>query len=132
MNKEQQIEEMARVLCKQDTHLSCHYTYTECDTNCSCVKFAKILVNAGYGDVGEYEKEIERLSGELAHREEDLVHADEKIFYRECNVVLREKEIKEQAVKEFAKKLRGRIPVEWWTTVDALEKEFCGKGGDKE
>ena len=63
---------------------------------------AQNLINAGYGNVKQYQNEIDRLETELAHREEDLIHADEKVFYREMAVKLDEDKIKKQAVKEFA------------------------------
>lgn len=64
-------------------------------------EMAKCLVNEGYGNVKQYQDEIECLKMELMHREEDLAHADEKVFYREMAVRLEEDKIKRQVVKEF-------------------------------
>lgn len=69
----------------------------------------RYLQTKGYGNVKQYKEETERLSTELSHREEDLIHADEKVFYREVNVALNEKEIKKQAVKEFAERLKTEL-----------------------
>lgn len=61
------------------------------------------------GDIKELSAENERLRTELQHREEDLIHADEKVFYRETAVKLDEDKIKQQAVKEFVEKLKINI-----------------------
>lgn len=101
MNKTKEIEEMAKEL--------------HCATNesfISCRKIARILVERrGYGNIKQYQNEIERLETELAHREEDLIHADEKVFYRETAVKLDEDKIKKQAVKEFAEKIEKLLCV---------------------
>ncbi len=56
--------------------------------------------------LSEKDRRIQELETELSHREEDLVHADEKVFYRETAVKLEEDKIKQQAVREFAEKLK--------------------------
>ena len=73
---------------------------------------AEALYNAGYGNVKEYQDEIDRLQTELAHREQDLVHADEAVSYRESAVRLVEDKIKKQAVKEFAEKFHEKCRLE--------------------
>lgn len=108
MDREKEIEEMAKAMC-MSFEPRMQYNKTLCNAcetyKRNCCK-AKLLINAGYGNVKEYQAEIERLRAELAHREEDLVHADEKVFYRECEVALNEEKIKKQAVKEFAEKIK--------------------------
>lgn len=107
MDKEKEIEEMAKVLyghyCKDDKCGECK------EPSCLEYRRAVKLYSAGYGNVKQYQDEIEQLLNdisilqtELSHREEDLIHADENVYYREVNLAMHEKEIKIQAVKEFA------------------------------
>lgn len=64
-------------------------------------------------DILTYINELESVNDEQYKRimelEQDLIHADEKVFYRECNVALRENEIKEQAIKQFAEKVKDSL-----------------------
>lgn len=98
-DKQMQIEELSKEICN-----GCK-TRHKCENNDGfCIMsdvVAEHLLNKDYGNIKDYQAEIDRLSTELAHREEDLIHADENVFYRECNVKLHEDEIKKQAVKEF-------------------------------
>lgn len=55
--------------------------------------------------IAELEKENDEKYKRIMELEEDLVHADENVFYRECNVALNEKEIKAEALKQFAERL---------------------------
>ena len=82
MNKEQQIEEMARVACE---HFDCDMVGQPCtkcktyDKHCYTIHQAEILYNAGYRKIDE-----------------------------NCAVITKAelKEYKRQAVKEFAEKLK--------------------------
>lgn len=117
MDKEKEIEYLAQKLFenyKANYHIfgECYSRKCEKDNIPHCGNFqqvAEAVIDADYGNVKQYQNEIERLQIELAHREEDLVHADEKVFYREMAVRLDEDKIKDQAVKEFAEKLKNEI-----------------------
>jgi predicted RNase H-like nuclease (RuvC/YqgF family) len=61
--------------------------------------------------INELEKENDEQYKRIMELEQDLVHADEKVFYRECNVTLRENEIKQQAIKQFAERLKEKMSV---------------------
>ena len=84
MNKEQQIEEMARVACE---HFDCDMVGQPCtkcktyDKHCYTIHQAEILYNAGYRKIDE-----------------------------SCAVITKAelKEYKRQAVKEFAEKLKEK------------------------
>lgn len=52
------------------------------------------------------------LNKRVMELEQEVIHADEKVFYREINVKLSEDKIKAEAVKEFAEKLKSRL-CEW-------------------
>lgn len=60
-------------------------------------------------------EEIKRLKAEndslykkIAELEQDLIHADENVFYRECDVKLAEDKIKKQAQIDVLNRLRRR------------------------
>ena len=59
--------------------------------------------------IAELEKENDEKYKRIMELEQDLVHADEKVFYRECNVALKENEIKQQAIKQFAEKVKDSL-----------------------
>ncbi len=131
MDKEKQIE------ARHEISGIIYDCIRESNGNFTVPMLSRRITQAGYGNVKQYEAEIERLQIELAHREEDLVHADEKVFYRECDVasrerdvVLQEEDIKKQAVKDFAKKLRDNLS-ERISTLNAREEE-CIEAGDWE
>lgn len=70
---------------------------------------ANALIKAGYGSVSEYKTEIEKIKAEndklnkkIAELEQDLVHANEKVFYREMDVKLSENKLKKQGAEEFS------------------------------
>lgn len=90
------------------------------------------LIMRCYGNVEQYQNEIDRLETELAHREEDLIHADEKVFYRETTVKLDEDKIKKQAVREFAEKLKEKMELNGYRSplhnriIDNLITELYG------
>lgn len=61
------------------------------------------------------EREIERLKAEndslykkIAELEQDLIHADENVFYRECDVKFAEDKIKKQAQVDVLNKVKER------------------------
>lgn len=71
------------------------------------------LIKRGYGDISEYKAEIERLKAEndslnkkISELEQDLIHADENVFYRECDVKLAEDKIKKQAQIDVLSKVK--------------------------
>jgi hypothetical protein len=70
--------------------------------------------------INELEKENDEQYKRIMELEQDLVHADEKVFYRECNVTLRENEIKQQAIKQFAERLK----IECVNKIHETLKEF--------
>ncbi len=82
--------------------------------------------------IAELEKENDQQYKRIMELEQDLVHADENVFYRECNVALNEKEIKEQALKQFAERLKEQVydsfgdKVIWYNDIDETLKEFIG------
>lgn len=59
--------------------------------------------------IAELEKENDEQYKRIMGLEQDLVHADEKVFYRESNITLRENEIKQQAIKQFAERLKEKL-----------------------
>lgn len=70
---------------------------------------ANALIKAGYGNISEYKTEIEKLQAEndklnkkIAELEQDIIHADEKVFRREIDVKLSEDKLKKQGAEEFS------------------------------
>lgn len=59
--------------------------------------------------IAELEKENDEKYKRIMELEQDLVHADEKVFYRECNVAFKENEIKQQAIKQFVERLKDSL-----------------------
>lgn len=115
MTKQEQIGEMAKVIdktirnecvLKKGGCTDCNFLGKDTDEyECQSLLLSTLLYNAGYGKVSEYEAEIERLYRRIAELEQDLVHADENVFYREQNVVLHEETIKSEVRKETAKEI---------------------------
>jgi hypothetical protein len=56
-------------------------------------------------EIKRLESETEEQYKRIMELEQDLVHADEKVFYRECDVALNEKKIANKALTEFAEKV---------------------------
>lgn len=54
------------------------------------------------------------LNKRVMELEQEVIHADEKVFYREINVQLSEDKIKAEAVKEFAEELTARLKKFVW------------------
>lgn len=54
------------------------------------------------------------LNKRVMELEQDVIHADEKVFYREINVKLSEDKIKAEEVKEFAEALTTRLKKFVW------------------
>lgn len=84
--------------------------YWQCKVYERC---ADELIKRGYGDISEYKAEIERLKAEndslnkkISELEQDLIHADENVFYRECDVKLAEDKIKKQAQIDVLSKVK--------------------------
>ncbi len=82
------------------------------------------------------DKQIQELQTKLSHCEEDLVHADEKVFYREVAVKLEEDKIKQQAVREFAGIFKKHIGYEIereanHSKIKAYNKSLAGGGNKK-
>lgn len=51
----------------------------------------------------------------------------EKVFYRECNVTLRENEIKQQAIKQFAERLKAKAEYDYLANYDTNDEPFIEK-----
>jgi len=100
----------------------------------ACNKLAELedkIESGELGDIKELIAENERLRTELQHREEDLIHADERVFYREVAVKFDEDKIKQQAVKEFAEKLKNKITLSTLAKKAFLDLAQVGKVIDK-
>lgn len=154
--EQEQIEEMAVIGCVRNPQAHTAEECSKCDFKqgmCNAYRHAEALYNVGYGNVSEYETEIERLRQEvrdtdkmarntieqyraenkelenalkqsednysraferlkaqereierlkaendslnkkISELEQDLIHADENVFYRECDVKLAEDKI---------------------------------------
>ena len=126
MTDKEQIEEIARDIAKK----SC-YLYDNCPKerkhNCisqdpelmlesskNYVTIATWLVKEGYRKVGENEiviskEEYEDIIKKIAELEQDLIHADEKVFYREQNLIFHEDKIKAQGRKETAEEILSAV-----------------------
>lgn len=79
--------------------------------------------------IAELEKENDEQYKSIMELEQDLVHADENVFYRECNVTLRENEIREQAIKQFVERLKdihceAYLKKQLHGCIDLILKEF--------
>ncbi len=59
--------------------------------------------------IAELEQENDELYKRIMELEQDLVHADENVFYRECDVALQENKIKTEALKQFTERLKEYI-----------------------
>lgn len=88
--------------CTSDCPL-CGYHSDDYRTLCrdKLIKDCLILIN-------ELEKENDEKYKRIMELEQDLVHADENVFYRECNVALQEDKIKAETLKHFTKSLKGK------------------------
>lgn len=84
MNKQEQIEKLATALacgnCGQCSWDCPEDKGAECGLKFDMKLIASKLIRAGYGDIKQYQEEIEHLQTELSHREEDLVHATVREF----------------------------------------------------
>lgn len=124
MDKEKEIEEMTAKIaensyCRRGTCNNCsHHDF--CDNFQKYEDVCRLLVEEGYGNIKQYQDEINNLQDDvsllqtkLSHLEEDFINTDEKLFYHEINAALNEKEIKMQAVREFAEEMRKLSPAIW-------------------
>lgn len=123
MNKEQQIEETERWLCRICSH------YETCNNSCKKRKdFAEALYNAGYRKVSDSEAELQELNikyyneakdlrRELAKAEAENERLSAKLgqillsidTVKEMNAMCNIDEQRKQAAKEFADKLKNVI-----------------------
>lgn len=77
--------------------------------------------------IAELEKENYEKYKRIMELEQDLIHADENVFFRECNVALKENEIKANALKQFAERLKENITVCYPSVIESIDetlKEF--------
>lgn len=96
------------------------------------LQIAEILFDKSYGDVSEYKAKIERLKAEndslnkkISELEQDLIHADENVFYRECDVKLAEDKIKKQAQIDVLNKLKRIMTAySWQIDINDVQKEI--------
>jgi replicative superfamily II helicase len=137
-DKEKIIEEMAKDLKEFETdaghiminetlaYVKKHHKYNnKKDFSLAHIKTieertAEELYNAGYRKipdnavvltvekVAELEKENDEKHKRIMELEQDLVHEDANVFFRECNVVLQENKIKAEALKQFAERLKDK------------------------
>lgn len=123
MNKQQQIEETERWLCRICSH------YETCNNSCEKHKdFAQVLYNAGYRKVSDSEAELQELNikyyneakdlrRELAKAEAENERLSAKLgqillsidTVKEMNAMCNIDEQRKQAVKEFAEKLKKKV-----------------------
>nr|DAU13453.1 MAG TPA: hypothetical protein [Caudoviricetes sp.] len=123
MNKQQQIEETERWLCRICSH------YETCNNSCKKRKdFAEALYNAGYRKVSSSEAELQDLNIKYYNEAKDLRRqlADTEVenkrlsaklgqillsidTVKEMNAMCNIDEQRKQAVKEFAKKLKKKV-----------------------
>lgn len=60
-------------------------------------------------EIAKLKAENDSLYKKIAELEQDLIHADENVFYRECDVKLAEDKIKKQAQIDVLNKVRDRL-----------------------
>ena len=135
MDKEQEINEMAKAICSHCLEMTeekvCSYANAEDEAgNETCfaerLHEAEKIYNAGYGKVENYKKEIARLKEENERLKIQLEQANCGIV--NCSGCAM---VEQQAIKEFAKRIIGHTFEEdnWsWTlskeNVDDLLKEY--------
>ena len=116
MSKELSIEQMFDDLMVEFDEKVCKTQLIDCFNR---LKQENVELNA----------ENERLYKKISNLKEDLIHCHEKVFYRECNVVLRENEIKAQGSKETAKEIITEITSilrKFEVKVNKDSYELCG------
>lgn len=101
-------------ICKEN----CSYHSLGCMSDLS--KDSLILIN-------ELESENEKKHKRIMELEQDLIHADEDVFFRECNVALREDKIKSEALKQFAE----RVKMEFYYEFDEIIPSIMSDKIDK-
>ncbi len=99
MNREQQIEEMAQIICGRSKDDICLIDKTSCDSSCRWARDAEALYNAGYQKIDMFAecRNCTAWSGTDCTRNP---------YTQGC--LKDENNIKRQAVKEFAEKLKKR------------------------
>ena len=112
MDKEKEIEEIARMLgdCR---HFSSCAKCMEATASKSCWdrEKATILINAGYGNVKQYQEQIEKLEQELDARDMQ----DYQFEYQTDDETIGE--ARKQAVKEFAEGLKKKA-LNYYPSID--------------
>ena len=111
MSKELSDEQIIKALecCSVDICATCPIHIFKCKNKKFLCEQALNLINRLKEENAELNAENERLYKKISNLKEDLIHCHEKVFYRECNVVLRENEIKAQGSKETAKEILGEL-----------------------
>ena len=99
MNKKQ-IEEMAQIICGRSKDDICLIDKTSCDSSCRWARDAEAIYNAGYRKIDEFAecRNCTAWSGTDCTRHP---------YTQGC--LKDENNIKRQAVKEFAEKLRKKV-----------------------
>ena len=99
MTEQEQIKEMAQIICGRSKGDICILDKTSCDNNCSWARDAEALYNAGYQKIDEFAecRNCTAWSGTDCTRHP---------YTQGC--LKDENNIKRQAVKEFAEKLKKR------------------------
>lgn len=156
MEKQEHIEWLAAALDSAKSSLivtrcECRYLTTEeqaellFNRGCGCIKSVlderakevKRLNSRNAIETGRLRKKIteleienERLNKKIAELEQDLIHADENVFYREMEVRLDKDKIKAKAVKDFVEKLKKHFGEarthKWIDKGTAFEEPFIG------
>ena len=123
MNKEQQIEEMAQIICGRSKDDICLIDKTSCDSSCRWARDAKALYDAGYRKVPENaviltpeerDEEMKEINKTLAERDElkDRIAELEKENETKTDTItdlLKKQEFYEtEKLKQFAERLKKR------------------------
>lgn len=151
MDKQKEIKEMAEIINKRvDTNLGqIHGTKSgfgkraDVTTTVSTKLVAEALVNAGYGDIKQYQEEIIDLTAKLEVAEQDKANLERtieemnEVIIIDCDGNVVDNRSK-QAVREFAERLKERVNLKpvacgYWDKesigweIDELVKEVCGE-----
>ena len=118
MNREQQIEEMAQIICGRSKDDICLIDKTSCDSSCRWARDAEALYNAGYQKIDEFAecRNCTAWSGTDCTRHP---------YTQGC--LKDENNIKRQAVKDFAENLWNTIKdkgIDYKIGLRALDEEI--------
>ncbi len=103
MDKEKEIEELARAMCEHFEPCMQGKPCTACKTyerNCYTIHKARLLVNAGYGNVKQAVKEF-------AEKIKDWLHGADLYFYNGQEEFILDGEEVDDKIDEFLKELCG-------------------------